>query len=161
MIGLTHLTTDATCVNLKDLFGDRYRVAYEESYYAERGENGRLPQPELLLIPGRVGHVFPWDHERLAVSVDGHPKIAGMVKRLSFVEVVQDGDFGELTATFLVDHFPKVADIVHLRRRRQISDEQRARIVAIGSANLERMREAKAKSQLAEQGRAQGAVVDI
>ena len=57
----------------------------------------------------------------MAASVNRCPKIAGKLRRLGCVEVVQDGDFGELTATFDVDDFRKVAKVMRPRRRRQVT----------------------------------------
>ena len=42
--------------------------------------------------------------------------------------MVQDGDFGELTATFDVEDFDKVARVMRPRRRRTLTAEQRAEL---------------------------------
>lgn len=120
------------CTNLKERFGRRYRVEYEESYYAEHGDGARVEDPWLMIVPCRYGHVFPWGGSTLAASVDGYPKVAGRLRRLRCCRVVQDGDFGELTATFDVAEFPKVAKVMRPRRRRQISQQERERLRHIG-----------------------------
>jgi len=52
------------CVNLRERFGRRYRVEYEESYYAQHGPRARIEDPWLQIIPCRAGHVYPWATRR-------------------------------------------------------------------------------------------------
>lgn len=106
------------CINLEKRFGRRYRVDHEESWYAE---GRRVACPELMILLCKYGHIYPWGGTGLAASVDGFPKVAGRLRRLECVEVVQDGDFGELTVTFDVDDFRKVAKVMRPRRRQQVS----------------------------------------
>ena len=124
-------TGSAGCVNLKERFGDRYKVTYEESYYAERSRH-TVVDPWLMIIPCKYGHIFPWGGELLAASVDGHPNIAGVVRRLACTTVRQQGDFGELTASFHVDDFDQLAKIMVPRRRRQVSETERNRLAEVG-----------------------------
>ena len=105
------------CIQLSERFGKRYRVQYEESYTADRGHGARAEDPHLLIVPCRYGHVFPWKDDWLAASIDGHPNVAGVVRRLSCCRIVQDGDFGELTIVFHVKDFAKVARIMRPRRK--------------------------------------------
>mgnify|MGYP001193546823 CR=1 FL=1 len=98
------------------------------AYFAEHGRLGRVHGPWLLLIPCRFGHICPWTETELAASVDGHPIIAGMFRRFDWARVVQNGDVGELSAAFTVDHFDKAAEIMHPYRRRQWTDEQRRKV---------------------------------
>ncbi len=120
------------CINLKEQFGRRFRVEHEESYVAEHGENAFRDDPWLQIIPCRYGHIFPHGDDTLAVSVDGHPNVAGKIRRLACCRIHQDGDFGELTALFNLADFDRVARIMHPRRRRQVSDEERDRLRAMG-----------------------------
>jgi hypothetical protein len=65
--------------------------------------------------------------------------------------VVQDGDFGELTGTFDVKDFDKVARVMQPRRRAQrtLSPDQRAEL----SARMAKMnRERRSEKQLGVQG---------
>jgi hypothetical protein len=116
------------CIDLKERFGRRHRVRYEESYRADRGR-GRTRDPWLMILACRYGHILPWGGNLLAASVDGHPNIAGRLRTLSCCTVVQDGDFGELTVTFDVADFQTVARIMRPRCRRQISDKEKAEMV--------------------------------
>ena len=116
------------CPNLKELFGDRYRVIVEESHQAERGtEIKRAVDPWLLVIPGKYGHCFPWSDSRLAVSVDGHTRIAKRIAGLAYVLVEQDGDFGEMTASFQCGDFDTIDEIMGFRRKMQLSDTEKER----------------------------------
>ena len=122
----------STVIDLRERFGRRYRVGYEPSYRAEHGPNARIHDSWLMIIPCRFGHVFPHGGSTLAASVDGFPKIAGRLKRLTCCRVHQDGDFGELTVLFDVADFAKVARIMRPRRRRQVSPRERERLMAMG-----------------------------
>ena len=122
-ITITPTQQSAACIDLKEKFGRRYRVAYEDSYFAD---------PWLLIVPCRYGHIFPHGGNLLAASVDGHPNVAGVLRRLSCCQIHQDGDFGEVTVIFDVADFAKVARIIQPRRRRQVSAQERDRLRGMG-----------------------------
>ncbi len=124
-----------TCINLKNRFGGRYRVVYEESFRADRGVRTRLEDPWLMIVPCRYGHIFPHDGSLLAASVDGHPNVAGVLRRLRCCRFHQDGDFGELTVLFNLVDFDKVAAIMRPRCRRQVSESEHERLRLIGLKN--------------------------
>jgi hypothetical protein len=126
------------CPNLKELFGDRYRIKVEESHGAERGtEIKRNVDPWLLIIPCQNGHICPWDEDLLAACTS-HRRF--VVRDLVAVgcTVVQDGDDG-VNATFPVEAFDEVAEIMKPWKRRRISDEQR-------QAAVERLRRYREKA---------------
>ena len=125
------------CIDLKKQFGERYRIEYEESYLADRGDGARAKDPWLYVIRGKFGHVYPHGKSTLTVSVDGHPNIAAKFRRLKYLTVIQDGDDGELTAIFDVDNFERIAIIMKLRRRPRLSSEQRIRM----AERMRRLRE--------------------
>ncbi len=122
----------ATCINLKERFGRRFRVVYEESYRADRGHAARAEQPWLMIVPGRYGHIFPHGGNLLAASVDGYAKVAGVLRRLPCCRIHQDGDAGELTVVFDAADFAKVAKIIRARRRRQVSAQEQDRLQGMG-----------------------------
>ncbi len=112
------------CLNLQEMFGDRYRIEYEESYWADHKIRGK-DDPWLQIIPCRNGHIYPHGGELLAVSTDpGHTQLAGMIRRLDCCEVVQDGN-GEVNATFDVADFEQVAAIMRPHKRVQWTEERR------------------------------------
>ena len=100
---------DMKLINLKAQFGKQYRVTYEESYYAEYGPNARIEDPCLMILLCKYGHIYPHGGATLAASVDGHPNVAGKLRRLRCCRIHQDGDFGELTVLFDVADFARVA----------------------------------------------------
>lgn len=118
------------CINLKERFGRRFRVAYEESYRAAYGANARTEDPWLMAILCRYGHIYPHGGTTLAASIDGHPNVASQLRRLACCRVRQDGDGGELTVHFDVADFSAVARILRPRRRRQVTPEQREELLA-------------------------------
>ena len=115
------------CVNLKQEFGDRYKVEYEESYYTERTRR-TVEDPWLMIIPCQHGHICPWGDSLLAACTNFAGRIAKRVRELSFVTVAQDGDDG-INATFDVKHFDEVAEIMKPRRRRRLSETQKQECV--------------------------------
>jgi hypothetical protein len=112
------------CVNLRERFGRRYRVEHEESYYAQYGPRARTDDPWLQIIPCRAGHIYPWGHSTLAASTDGLGPTARKLAALAFTTVHQDGSDG-VTVLFPVERFPDVAALMHPKRRRRMTEEQR------------------------------------
>ena len=110
------------CVNLKQRFGDRFKVAYEESYYAERSRQ-TMEDPWLMVMACRNGHICPWGGSELAACTDSI-RIANRLKRLPFATVAQDGDDGA-NVLFDVEHFAEVAKIMKPRRRRRMTEGQK------------------------------------
>ena len=103
-------------------------------------------------IECRYGHVYPHGGNLLAASIDGFPKVASRLRRLKCCRVHQDGDLGELTATFDAADLPKVAKIIRPRGRRQLSARQRAEL----SNRLRAKRETCSQSPTQNQFTAQG-----
>lgn len=114
------------CINLRDRFGDVYRVEYEPSYYVEHGAHGRAHDPWLMIIRCQYGEVLPWGGTTLAASSDSRGRVANRLKALPFAAVAQDGDDGA-TVLFDIEHFDAVAEILKPRRRRRLTDAQRQR----------------------------------
>lgn len=50
------------CINLKKRFGDRFKVAYEESYYAQYGANARGEDPWYMILALPVLGAEPEKH---------------------------------------------------------------------------------------------------
>jgi len=111
------------CINLKERFGDRFKVDYEESYYAERSIRS-VEDPWLMILLCQRGHICPWGGSTLAACTKGAGSAAKRLKALPFVEVAQDGRDGT-NVLFDVRDFDAVAKIMHPRRRRRLSEEQK------------------------------------
>lgn len=116
------------CINLRETYGDRYRIAHEESYAAEHPQFRAEEEPWLQVIPCRHGHIYPGGGDLLMVSTSFRGRIAHRLMALPFAEVVQDGSDG-VNATFPADRLDEVAEIMGARRRRVMSPEQRAACV--------------------------------
>jgi hypothetical protein len=114
-----------TCIDLKALFGSDYRIAYDESYAAERGDDARRHDPWLLTIPCRFGHIYPQGGSLLGASTDRRGPVANRLAALPCVRVIQDGDDG-LNTLFDVTDFDEVAQVMKPRRRRRLTPDQRA-----------------------------------
>jgi hypothetical protein len=68
--------------------------------------------------------------------------VARQLAALPGVRIHQDGGMGgEMTFLFDVSLFDQVAVSVKPRRRRRLSDEQQARLIAAGAEALSRFRE--------------------
>lgn len=111
------------CVNLRERFGDVYRVQHEESYAADRGEHARTADPWLMVIPCQHGQIYPHGRDVLAASTNTRGGIARKLAALDCTTVVQDGSDG-INATFHVRDFERVAELMKPKRRRRMTEEQ-------------------------------------
>ncbi len=116
------------CINLKERFGDRFKVTYEESYYAQFGPNARIEDPWLMIIPCQAGHICPGGVGRLMACTDSAGSIAKRLKALEFTIVAQDGSDG-VNVIFPVDRFDEVATVMKPRRRRRLSEQRRQKLL--------------------------------
>lgn len=120
-------------VDLRARFGTRYRIEHDPAYGAEDRRSAKAEEVWLQLIPGRLGHIFPWGGELLGVSTACRGPAANRLAALSYIKIHADGDDG-LTATFHLDHFREVARIIRARTTRRLSDAQRRALIDAGSA---------------------------
>ncbi|MFH1923803.1 MAG: hypothetical protein ABIP48_28425 [Planctomycetota bacterium] len=120
------------CINLKERFGDRFKIDVDESYYAERPEFRKAEEPWLQLLLCRHGHICPWGGSQLAACTNGRGPVANRLKALPFTTVAQEGDDG-VNVLFDVAHFDQVAEIMKPRLRRRLSPEQRQRLAVAGA----------------------------
>ena len=129
------------CINVKQRFGEKYRVDYEESYYAQYGPNARVEDSAYRILLCRNGHICPWGGSNLAACTDRPGRTVNRLKALPFTTVAQDGTDGA-NVVFDVAHFDEVAEIMRprKRRRRDLTPEQRAELV-------ERMRQINRERQ--------------
>lgn len=121
------------CVNLRERFGSKYRIAFDEAYDA-RGKRGDNIDPWYMELPCRRGTIYPYGRDVLAVMVDGRPLTAAQLANLSGCRLIQDGD-QEKTFLFDVAHFDTVAAIVRPYRKRQVSDAERERLAGLSKVH--------------------------
>ena len=119
-------------INLKELFGEQFKVGYEESYQAERGPNAWAEDPWLMVLECVHGHVYPHGGELLAVSTNHgtNSPVANQIRKMAATTVTQDGTDG-VNAVFHIDDFDAVAKIVLPRKRRRLTDEQSVAAAAV------------------------------
>ncbi|MHB8969719.1 MAG: hypothetical protein ACYC3X_06115 [Pirellulaceae bacterium] len=106
------------CLDLLDTFGDRYRVRRE-------APAGTRSDPWSQIIPCQHGHIYPHGGNLLGFASRRRGAVARRVACLPYAEVMQAGDDG-LNIVFPLERFTEVAAIVHPKRRRRLSDAQRA-----------------------------------
>ena len=70
------------CINLQDRFGDRFKVEYEESYYAQYGRRARIVAPRLMIILCQHGHIYPHGGEMLGVATNQRGPVTGKIEAL-------------------------------------------------------------------------------
>lgn len=113
------------CINLRERFGGPYKVDLEEPAVS-------FADPWYHIIPCEHGHIYVHGHDYLGFAskspIAGKRSVAARVAALPFTQVVQDGCDGA-NIIFDVRYFDLVATIVKPRRRRRLSDEQRAAAV--------------------------------
>jgi hypothetical protein len=110
-----------TCPNLRELYGSRFRIAYDDSAITPTDRR----DPWLMTIPCRGGVIYPHSAGLLAVEIDYRPHLAKRVAAIPGVRLHQCGD-GEKTFLFPLDRFEQVAEVAKPRRRRRLTPEQRA-----------------------------------
>ena len=115
--------SDPRCPNLWRLYGDRFKVSFDECYTP-----GSTPWENrdrwAMTIRCRFGVIVPWGDALLGVMIDRHPFKAAEVMNIPGSKLVQSGD-NELTITFPVERFEQVAAIVLPYKRRQYTAEER------------------------------------
>jgi hypothetical protein len=126
------LHVDPPCIDLAEQFGQRYRVEYEESYFAQYGPRARVDDPWLKIIPCRAGHICPWGGSKLAAATNKPGPTARKLAALPGAILWQDGSDGA-TVLFDVALFPRVAKLMDPRRCRRLSPEQRAKLIEAGA----------------------------
>lgn len=121
------------CINLKEQFGDKYRVRVGPEHFAERGTlTKKAVDPWHCYIPASArkrAHVYPWSETRLAISRDvlvGN-SINQQLLALPTARLEQDGDDG-VTISFELSDFKAVAKLLKLLKRKVLSAKERARL---------------------------------
>jgi hypothetical protein len=69
----------ATCINLRDLAGRRFRIGWDPAYDPK---GIHMKDPWMMTVPGHRGTVYPLGGNLLAVEVDYRPKTASKIAAL-------------------------------------------------------------------------------
>ena len=116
-------------INLKDQYGDRYRIGLDE---ATKGERKLAKDPWYYILPCRYGHIYPHG-DGLSVFCNGTRKIE-QLKNLPGITAYLVGD-GEAILTFPLSEFDAVARIAQPKRRRKLSEKHNAALQASARAH--------------------------
>jgi hypothetical protein len=121
------------CIDLETLCGDKYRIGHDPA----AATWGERRDPWIKTVRCRLGTIYPFGEQMLAVEVDRHPSAAKRLAAIPGVRPFQDGD-QEKTFIFDVSLFDTVVEIVKPRRRRRchLTEEQKAMFAAAGAARL-------------------------
>jgi len=126
-------------IDLKELAGKRYRVALDKSRSDEPSRAERL---WLYQIPCLYGHIGVWGENTLSAWTDRRLMISRLIA-LPGTTVVRRGD-SEVQVTFPPERLHAVAQLLKARVKRQLTPEQREKLVARGKAALISLRTERA-----------------
>ena len=112
------------CINMRERFGDLYKIGHDPAYDIERSEFRAQEEPWLQLILCQNGEIGPWGDEHLLACTKNRGPIAKRLAALDCIEVNQGGDDG-ISVKFHVRNFDQVAEIMKPRKRRRLSEAQR------------------------------------
>lgn len=118
-------------LNLKEFVQRKYRVTVDPSFEFTGVKDDRLWYYQ---IPGRHGHVYVHGIETLGVYVTGRLKI-NMVGAIPGLKLHQKGDT-EATYIFAPELLDVVATEIKARKRRRLTEAQRAVLVERGTKAL-------------------------
>ena len=124
------------CINLRQRFGNVYRITFDPAY-DPRGVPRRKLDPWYMQITCRFGTIYPLGRDRLAVECDYHPGIAKRLASIEGVTPTQDGD-GEKTFAFPVELLDAVVEVVRPRRRSRRSAAQIAHTATLTALRLQK-----------------------
>jgi hypothetical protein len=145
---------DNLMIDLKALFGGKFRITLDESALLD-GQT-REDRAWLQQIPAKYGHVYIHGQNTLGVYVrtynDGSNRL-GRLLALPGATLHQRGD-REASVTVPLDQIDRIDDIIHFRRRRHLSPEQRA-------AAIERLEQANAARAAKHAQGEQGCDLDV
>lgn len=118
-------------INLMRLYGERFRITFDEAYSTFKVPKAKR-DPWMMQIPCKFGTIYPYSDELLAIDVDNHPVAAKAVAAVDDALWHQDGD-REKTFLFPLESFEAVAAIVRPRKRRRLTEGQKAKLAASGN----------------------------
>ena len=122
-------------LNLKELYGARFKIELDEAAFCEPG--GRK-NPWYFKVLCRYGDIYPYSDLLLGFFCNA-AKVRGRLHQdHPEIEVRQWSDIGEAVFLFRPDQFDLVAQYARPRKRRQISDREKKRLARIGTEALRR-----------------------
>jgi len=110
--------------NLEETYGHKYRIDYER--YINGKIVGRSPEYQQLM--SKRGCVYVHSPTHLGFATDVRRNVFDKPPEM---QLVQDGDDGQ-NYIFKIEDFDKLATIMELRRRRNLSESEKNRLRNIG-----------------------------
>ena len=136
-----------TCINLKDVFGSKYKITFDESY-SPKHKNKDLLDAWYMQLPCKSKDVciYPYGNTKLCVEVNNKQKIAKQLLQLPNIKVHQNGGLrGNMTFTFDIKEFDLIAQIVKPKIKKpkkiltiQQKEELRTRIALARAARSQK-----------------------
>ena len=120
-------------INLKDLYGKRYKIGFDPSVQYEEG--GKR-DPWYYLILCRSGNIYPYSDELLGFHCTSRIIRNRLHKEHPEIRVQNWSDDGEAIFLFPVELFDIVAEYAKPRKKRQVSESERKRLAEIGQRFL-------------------------
>ncbi len=102
-------------IDLKTLYGDKYKITLDPAAKLERG--GRH-DPWQYVLPCRYGEIYPFNDRQLAIMVIGSKKVTEL--KWDGFHLHQDAD-GEAVFLFTLDRFDEVAKMAKAKMKKRIS----------------------------------------
>ena len=117
---------DPITIDLRARFGDRYRIGWEAGSLT-RSAWPRKDHIWLQELRCKYGAISPFGGSILQATTSDHPRIGARLRQLPCVLTAR-GDV-ETVITFAVKDIESVFAVLQPYRRRQLSEEQRAKLV--------------------------------
>ena len=111
-------------INMRECFGDRFKIGHDPAYDKERPEFRAQEEPWLQLILCQNGEIGPSGGEHLLACTKNRGTVATRLEALDCVVVVQDAYDGT-NMKFHIRDFEAVAKLMRPRKRRRLSEAQR------------------------------------
>ena len=126
---------------IESLAGRRYRLAWDPAA-GDRAPVSPESRDQYALIPCRTGEIYRQSETALAWLCTAPRLAARLAQRGPDWLDTFIGCEGEAIFTFPAEHFHDVCALAHPRRRRQVSEVERARLRSIGKAGQARFENA-------------------
>jgi hypothetical protein len=116
-------------IDLRAFAGDRYRITLDPSAEDDTDHESRL---WFFRIPCKYGFISVHGPAMLAAWT-GSPKMVAKLIALDGLRVHQRGD-REVRCLFPPERLDAVAELLQARRKRQVSEATRQRLIEVGAA---------------------------
>ena len=109
-------------VNLKTTYGKRFKVDYDRDI---SGKPVSITDPWMMRLKSYLGHVYVHSETQLGFATEGRPTSLNNHPDLT---LVQDGSDGR-NYVFDADKLDSLANLLRIRRRKQVGPEERERLI--------------------------------